>query len=149
MTDEEYLDKVLLEVKRLWPPFLGGRRNAKKSVILDGFEIPKGYSVAYLTRNANMDPRVFKDPEKFLPERWEASDAPARSRVFTFGYGPRNCIGEHCIGRIIHVMIKRLLNEYDWELDSDQDLTYKWLPVSRPKYDVKAKFKKNTGLASS
>ena len=77
------------------------------------------------------------------------SDAPARSRVFTFGYGPRNCIGEHCIGRIIHVMIKRLLNEYDWELDSDQDLTYKWLPVSRPKYDVKAKFKKNTGLASS
>ena len=29
-TDDEYLDKVLLEVKRLWPPFLGGRRIAKK-----------------------------------------------------------------------------------------------------------------------
>jgi hypothetical protein len=44
----------------------------------------------------------------------------------------------------MQVMIKRLLNEYDWELDSDQDLTYKWLPVSRPKYDVKAKFKKKS-----
>ena len=30
MTDDEYLDKTLLEVKRLWPPFLGGRRIAKK-----------------------------------------------------------------------------------------------------------------------
>lgn len=144
-TDDEYLDNVLLEVQRLWPPFLGGRRIAKKSVILDGFQIPKGYSVAYLTRNANMDPTVFKEPHKFLPERWEASDAPARSRVFTFGYGPRNCIGQHCIGRIIRVIMKRLLNEYSWELDSDQDLTYKWLPVSRPKYDVKAKFRKKTG----
>jgi cytochrome P450 len=43
-----------------------------QSVILDGFQIPKGYAVAYLSRNANMDPTVFKDPEKFLPERWEA-----------------------------------------------------------------------------
>ena len=43
-----------------------------QSVILDGFQIPKGYAVAYLSWNANMDPTVFKDPEKFLPERWEA-----------------------------------------------------------------------------
>jgi hypothetical protein len=45
----------------------------------------------------------------------------------------------------LQVIMKRLLNEYSWELDSDQDLTYKWLPVSRPKYDVKAKFRKKTG----
>ncbi|XP_028391412.1 uncharacterized protein LOC114516204 [Dendronephthya gigantea] len=140
-TDDEYLDKVLLEVKRLWPPFLGGRRIAKKSVVLDGFHIPKGYSVAYLTRSANIDPSVFKNPEKFLPERWEEIDAQQkRSRVFTFGFGPRNCIGEHCIGRILHIIMKRLLAEYGWELDNDQDLTYKWLPVSRPKHDVMAKF---------
>ena len=40
--------------------------------------------------------------------------------------------------------MKRLLSEYNWELDSDQDLTYKWLPVSRPKHDVKATFEKKT-----
>ena len=44
-----------------------------QNVIVNGFEIPKGYSVAYLTRNANMDPIVFKEPERFLPERWEAT----------------------------------------------------------------------------
>lgn len=44
-----------------------------QKVVVNGFEIPKGYSVAYLTRNANMDPSAFKEPEKFLPERWEAT----------------------------------------------------------------------------
>lgn len=28
--DDRYLENVLLEVKRLWPPFLGGRRIAKE-----------------------------------------------------------------------------------------------------------------------
>ena len=28
--DDRYLENVLLEVKRLWPPFLGGRRLAKQ-----------------------------------------------------------------------------------------------------------------------
>lgn len=28
--DDRYLENVLLEVKRLWPPFLGGRRLAKE-----------------------------------------------------------------------------------------------------------------------
>lgn len=28
--DDKYLENVLLEVKRLWPPFLGGRRVARK-----------------------------------------------------------------------------------------------------------------------
>ena len=30
VTDDDYLKDVLLETKRLWPPFLGGRRIAKK-----------------------------------------------------------------------------------------------------------------------
>ena len=44
-TDDEYLDKVLLEVKRLWPPFLGGRRIAKKVGIRGGGEIRPNFMV--------------------------------------------------------------------------------------------------------
>ena len=44
-TDDEYLDKVLLEVKRLWPPFLGGRRIAKKVGIKGGGEIRSNFMV--------------------------------------------------------------------------------------------------------
>ena len=28
--DDTYLENVLLEIKRLWPPFLGGRRLARE-----------------------------------------------------------------------------------------------------------------------
>lgn len=35
--DDRYLENVLLEVKRLWPPFLGGRRIAKEVNICSFF----------------------------------------------------------------------------------------------------------------
>ena len=40
------------------------------------------------------------------------------------------------------VITKRLLMEYTWEVEPNEDLTYKWLPVSRPKNNVKVKFTK-------
>lgn len=30
LEDPDYLQRVLLEVQRLWPPFIGGRRIAEK-----------------------------------------------------------------------------------------------------------------------
>ena len=42
-----------------------------QDIVIDGYKIPGGYTVAYLTRAANMDPKVFQDGEKFIPERWD------------------------------------------------------------------------------
>ena len=39
--DSEFLNDVLLEVERLWPPIFGGRRLAIKDTKLSGFKIPK------------------------------------------------------------------------------------------------------------
>ena len=41
---------------------------------------------------------------------------------------------------IIQEMLKELLTQYSWELVPEQDLTYKVLPVCRPKEDVRATF---------
>ncbi|XP_031554269.1 uncharacterized protein LOC116291258 [Actinia tenebrosa] len=139
-TDDNYLDDVLLEVTRLWPPFLGGRRKAKKEVIIDGYRIPEGYYVAYLTRAANCDPKVFPEPYQFNPERWQTCNLKDRDLVWTFGSGPRVCVGHSFIYRIIKLIAKFLLHRYEWSLPQGQDLKYKWLPVSRPKADVHAVF---------
>lgn len=140
--DDRYLENVLLEVKRLWPPFLGGRRLAKQEVIIDGYKVPAGHYVGFLTRAANCDPKIFPEAEKFLPERWDTCNQLDKDRVWTFGSGPRMCVGHKFIHKIIKLLAKHLLQSFEWELVPNQDLTYKWLPVSRPKNDIQLIFTK-------
>ena len=42
-----------------------------QDVVIDGYKIPKGHYVAYITKFANRDTTVFEQGDKFLPERWE------------------------------------------------------------------------------
>ena len=57
--------------------------------------------------------------------------------LFSFGAGRRCCIGTKFIRSILFHVIEKLLQAYDWSLSpADQSLTYKYLPVARPKGDV-------------
>ena len=42
----------------------------------------------------------------------------------------------------LQLLAKHLLQSFEWELVPNQDLTYKWLPVSRPKNDIQLIFAK-------
>lgn len=42
-----------------------------QEVIIDGYKVPAGHYVGFLTRAANCDPKIFPEAEKFLPERWD------------------------------------------------------------------------------
>uniref|UniRef100_A0A3Q3XR79 Cytochrome P450 n=1 Tax=Mola mola TaxID=94237 RepID=A0A3Q3XR79_MOLML len=118
--DPAYLRGVLLEVQRLWPPFIGGRRIVDQDSTLAGFHVPKGHGAIYISHAVHRDPDVFQQPDDFLPERWSKS-------------GPRNCIGVELTDIFLKDACTYLLKHYDWCLDPpSQDLEYKWLPVSRP-----------------
>ncbi|XP_028274313.1 uncharacterized protein LOC114444108 isoform X2 [Parambassis ranga] len=125
LEDPDYLDRVLLEVQRLWPPFIGGRRIADQDSPLAGFHVPKDYGVIYISHSVHRDPEVFQQPDSFLPERWSGRNAGQEHFLCSFGSGPRSCIG----AKLTNVFLKH----YAWHLDPpSQDLEYKWLPVSRP-----------------
>ncbi|XP_071322456.1 uncharacterized protein [Trachinotus anak] len=91
--DPDYLRKVLLEVQRLWPPFIGGRRIADRDSTLAGFHVPKDYGVIYISHAVHRDPEVFQQPDNFLPERWSGRNAGQEHFLCSFGGGPRSCIG--------------------------------------------------------
>ncbi|XP_062410450.1 putative cytochrome P450 120 isoform X1 [Sardina pilchardus] len=131
--DPTYLDQVLLEVQRLWPPFIGGRRIANQDTTLEGYHIPKDSAAMYISHSVHRDPEVFHQPDEFKPERWSGRNAGQENLLCSLGNGPRNCIGT----QLNHVFLKAacgyLLQHYDWTLSPcDQSLRYKWLPVSRP-----------------
>ncbi|KAK1883630.1 putative cytochrome P450 120 [Dissostichus eleginoides] len=133
LEDPDYLRLVLLEVQRLWPPFIGGRRIADKDSTLAGFHVPKDYGAIYISHSVHRDPEVFQQPDDFLPERWSGRNAGQEHFLCSFGNGPRNCIGTKLTDVFLKEACMYLLNHYDWCLDPpSQDLEYKWLPVSRP-----------------
>ncbi|XP_010775609.1 cytochrome P450 3A25-like [Notothenia coriiceps] len=133
LEDPDYLRLVLLEVQRLWPPFIGGRRITDKDSTLAGFHVPKDYGAIYISHSVHRDPEVFQQPDDFLPERWSGRNAGQEHFLCSFGNGPRNCIGTKLTDVFLKEACMYLLNHYDWCLDPpSQDLEYKWLPVSRP-----------------
>jgi cytochrome P450 len=90
-----YLDGVIKESLRLYPPAYGVVREALKDCEIGGYTIPKGATVAMFQWVVHRDPRFFDDPEVFRPERWADGliDRLPKFAYFPFGGGPRNCIG--------------------------------------------------------
>uniref|UniRef100_A0A668SHE8 Uncharacterized protein n=1 Tax=Oreochromis aureus TaxID=47969 RepID=A0A668SHE8_OREAU len=123
--DPDYLRRVLLEVRRLWPPFIGGRRIADQDSTLMGLHVPKDFGVIYISHAVHRDPEVFQEPDAFLPERWSGRNEGHEHFLCSFGNG---IFVFRCQEACVY-----LLNNFDWCLDPPvQNLEYKWLPVSRP-----------------
>lgn len=92
----KYLEMVLAESMRLYPPaWIVGRRVAKETEI-GGYKLPLNAIVFMSPFLTQRDTRYYADPEKFDPERWTpaAKESRPRHSYFPFGGGPRQCIGE-------------------------------------------------------
>ncbi|XP_076996603.1 cytochrome P450 3A4-like [Tamandua tetradactyla] len=91
----EYLDMVVSETLRLFPPGPRLERVCKKSTEIRGQVIPKGMVVMIPTYALHRDPEHWPEPEEFRPERFsKAAKTTLDPYVFLpFGAGPRNCVG--------------------------------------------------------
>ncbi|XP_037812139.1 uncharacterized protein LOC119603923 [Lucilia sericata] len=101
LNELKYLNNVILEVLRFYPPlpFLDRECTADKGYSLQphvDFTIPPGMPV-YIAANAlQRDPRYFTEPEKFEPDRFNPENKLYNNlgAYMPFGVGPHNCIGE-------------------------------------------------------
>lgn len=140
LSDEHLRDMFMLEVQRMYPPFFGGRRMVNKELVINGERFPKGHAIVFSTYATHRDPEIFEDPHEFQPQRWIEKNANDKDRLFCFGAGPRCCIGQRLVWCIINTIIDEVLTKYKVTLLEEQDLTHKWLPVSRPKNQVLVQF---------
>ena len=91
----KYVERVVTEAMRLYPPAYGLGRQAVRATEVAGQAIGAGDIVIVPTWVVHRDPRWFDEPEAFRPERWEGDLAQRLPRYayFPFGGGPRQCIG--------------------------------------------------------
>lgn len=96
----KYLDQVISETLRKWPPAVQlDRLCVKDYEYNDGdkynFKIEKGTGLIFPTYGIHNDPKFYANPAKFDPERFndENKGNIQPGTYLPFGIGPRNCIG--------------------------------------------------------
>jgi cytochrome P450 len=92
----EYVDRVLQEAMRLYPPVYMMFRQPRTDVRIGGYRIPEGAAVMLPQWVVHRSSRWYDDPGTFDPDRWTPDRRSARPRYayFPFGAGPRHCIGK-------------------------------------------------------
>jgi cytochrome P450 family 135 len=101
-------DAFVRETLRLRPPASGSLRRLLEPMEVEGIEIPAGAVVLAPTSLVHRDPRGFRDPDRFQPERWLADITPSWP-FFPFGGGARRCVGEHLAHAEIETVVPAVL----------------------------------------
>ena len=107
-----YFDQVLYETLRMYPPVYMLTRRCVGSCTLGGINIARDTAIHVPLYSIHHDPKLWKDPEKFDPNRFlEASREDQDPLAFLpFGTGARNCIGmKFALTEIKYVLLRLLM----------------------------------------
>ncbi|WP_049937874.1 cytochrome P450 [Haloplanus natans] len=120
-----YLDRVLQETMRLYPPVYAMFREPVVDVKLGGYRIPAGAAVMCPQWAVHRSRRWWTGPERFDPDRWARGRAAGRPRFahFPFGGGPRHCIGKQFSLLEAKIILATVGREFRLDYRGDGDLS--------------------------
>lgn len=130
-----YLDMVLDEVLRLYPPAWIGPRRAVREFEFGGCTVPRGAYVHYCSWASHRIPEVFPDPEAFVPERFtrERKAALPRGAYVPFGGGRRVCIGKRFGQTEVKLVATMLLQRLRLDALPGRTMTVRQMPTLSPR----------------
>lgn len=113
----KYLDAVVHETLRLYPPVMRTERRAVADIEFEGLKVPKDTIVILPSYAMHRDPAFWPEPEKFKPERFFSEN---RHQYHPFAYIPfasgyRNCLGNRFALTELKVVYARLLQKFRFE----------------------------------
>ena len=131
--------QVVEESLRLYPPFWMVDRVAVADDHVMGVRIPKGTIVVAFIYGAHRSPRLWEDPDRFVPERFspERKAAQPPFSYLPFGGGPRGCVGGNFAMLQMLMIVGRLLRRYDFELAPGQDVSPRSMVFLRPSHGIR------------
>jgi cytochrome P450 len=116
-----YTRALFEESLRLYPPAPAIQRKALTSTTIGGLTLPADAVVLIGVYNLHRHPAFWRDPDRFLPERWLDDERPAaRCAYLPFGAGPRACVGTHFASVEGPLLLALIGRHYDLQLAQDR-----------------------------
>ncbi|KAI1765031.1 cytochrome P450 [Hypoxylon sp. FL1150] len=136
-----YIDYLVEETSR-WRPLspIGIPHRSLDDDVYNGMFIPKGTYVYYNTYAMSRDQTVYKDPERFSPDRYIPKEEGGDGEpllVGPFGFGRRVCVGRHLAQASVWMVMATLI--------ATTDISKPIGPDGKP---VEQEIKFSTGLSS-
>lgn len=107
---------------RLYPsvPLFG--RKTQEEVEINGKTIPKNCNVIIGAYFMGRDPKIWQDPKKFIPERFDVVKSADKFNPYSyipFSAGQRNCIGQKFALLEMKSTVSKLLRHYEISVPKD------------------------------
>jgi len=116
--NSEFLDLIIEESLRLYPPVWTMSRTNTKSVNIKGQEIPSGSVFLFSQYQMHRHPSYWNNPSVFDPQRFAKEGEPKHPfAFFPFGGGPSRCVGRQFAYKLMPLIIKTLLFNFDIRLE--------------------------------
>ncbi|KAA8520263.1 hypothetical protein F0562_014519 [Nyssa sinensis] len=128
-----YLQAVVKETLRLYPPGPVTTRECRQHCKIQGFDIPEKTAVAINLYAIMRDPELWDDPDEFRPERFVVSskeqehldhENEAKGQSFNFvpfGAGRRGCPGTLVAFSLMNSAVAAMVQCFDWKVGRDGD----------------------------
>lgn len=134
-----YLEWVINESWRVYPPAWTQIRQAVDAFDLDGYHFPAGTIFIFSQWVLHRLPDIWGDPQVFRPERWDPANELRlpQGAYFPFGAGPRICIGMPFAQMETRLLLATILQEYTPRLVPGFQVALQPRVTLRPKYGMR------------
>lgn len=121
LDDMEYLDCVVKETLRKYPPNANLLRHVSQTCLLPGsqgssegsvIKVEKGTKLVVPVYAVHHDPRLFPDPERFDPDRFGRGGASSKAYM-PFGIGRRHCVARRYALQQLKVGLLAVASRFD------------------------------------
>ncbi|KAL5760483.1 hypothetical protein ACOSP7_018994 [Xanthoceras sorbifolium] len=119
-----YLQAVVKEALRLYPPGPVTTRECRQNCRIKGFDIPEKTAVAINLYAIMRDPDAWDNPNEFRPERFLIPSRDQEQNLFNFvpfGAGRRGCPGSVLAFSLMNTVIAAMVQCFDWKVGGDGD----------------------------
>jgi cytochrome P450 len=136
-----YLDQVMKESMRLYPPGWVIGRVARTEVKLDRYTIPAGtrFLISQWVSHRRAD--AWPDADAFVPERWEPGRTvkPHQAAYYPFGLGRRICVGKSLSELEVMLVLAIVLQRFHPQLQDSRVIESLPFATLKPKGRVLAR----------
>ncbi|KAM1443292.1 hypothetical protein ACFX2I_039583 [Malus domestica] len=132
-----YLQAVVKEALRMYPPSPVVIRKCRQDCKIKGFDIPQGVMVANNVYAIMRDPEIWDSPDEFRPERFLASSSEVHDSVeyddqshqhkeqnfnyVPFGGGRRRCPGSAVALLLVDTAVATMVQCFDWKVGGNEN----------------------------